>query len=85
MMIYNVLIAVCLSATPAPQCQEQTAVAWVIAPEPQSSPTGCMMHGMFYAATSRLVTEGSYAKVFCTARPLENSTTMNAAAPPAAS
>ena len=80
-MIYNVLIAVCLSATPAPQCQEKTAVAWVIAPEPQSSPTGCMMHGMLYAASSRLVTPGSYAKVFCTTRPQESSTTMRLVSP----
>ena len=64
-MLYTVAIAVCLSATPAPECHEPTAVAWIIAPENPTSPSGCMMHGMLYAAGSKLVTPGSYAKVFC--------------------
>ena len=80
-MIYNVLIAVCLSATPAPQCQEKTAVAWVIAPEPQSSPTGCMMHGMLYAASSHLVTGGATPRCSAPTRPQESSTTMRLLSP----
>jgi hypothetical protein len=64
-MLYTVAIAVCLSTTPTPDCQQPTAVAWVIAPDRPSSPSGCMMHGMLYAATSNLVAAGSYAKVFC--------------------
>ena len=74
-MLYTVAIAVCLAATPAQQCHEPTAVAWIVSPEHPSSASGCMMHGMLYAASSRLVTEGSYASVFCTA---------DAAAPPKA-
>jgi hypothetical protein len=65
-MLYTVLIAVCLAATPAKECRKETAVDWVIAPEQPPTITGCMMHGTLYAASSHLVGEGSYAKVFCT-------------------
>ena len=64
-MLYTVAIAVCLSATPIQNCGEVNSVAWVVAPEHPTSMAGCMRHGMLYAAESRLVTEGSYAKVFC--------------------
>jgi hypothetical protein len=47
------------------ECREQTAVDWIVAPEEPASPGACMMHGMLYAASSNLVREGSYAKVFC--------------------
>ena len=64
-MFYTVAIAVCLSATPIQNCSEGTSVAWVVAPEHPGSVDGCMRHGMLYAVESHLVTEGSYAKVFC--------------------
>lgn len=64
-MLYTVAIAVCLSAVSASDCREPTAVSWIIAPEAQGSATGCMVHGMQYAAMSHLVTAGSYAKIFC--------------------
>jgi hypothetical protein len=64
-MLYTVAIAVCLTATPIEKCHEDSAVAWVVAPEHPSSPSGCLAHGMLYAASSHLVIEGSYAKVFC--------------------
>jgi hypothetical protein len=64
-MLYTVAIAVCLSATPIPECHKLTAVSWIVAPEQPSSLTGCMRHGMLYAASSNLVTAGSYAKIFC--------------------
>jgi hypothetical protein len=67
MMLYTVLIAVCLSATPAKECRKETAVDWIVAPEHPSSPAACMAHGTLYAASSHLVGEGSYAKIFCTA------------------
>ena len=67
-MLYTVAIAVCLTGTPMPDCQEPTAVAWIVSPEQPNSPAGCLTHGMFYAASSNLVTAGSYAKVFCTPR-----------------
>jgi hypothetical protein len=66
-MFFTVAIAICLSVTPIERCSDQTAVAWIVAPEHPASPSGCMIHGMQYAASSNLVTEGSYAKVFCTA------------------
>ena len=64
-MLYTVAIAVCLSATPVPECSEINSVAWIVAPEHPASIAGCMRHGMLYAAESHLITEGSYAKVFC--------------------
>ena len=64
-MFYTVAIAVCLLTTPIPECQKATAVSWIVAPEHPPSLGGCMRHGMLYAATSNLVKEDSYAKVFC--------------------
>jgi hypothetical protein len=64
-MLYTVAIAVCLSTTPHIECHEPTAVAWIVSPEHPTSVSGCLMHGMLYASNSRLVTAGSYAKVFC--------------------
>lgn len=65
-MIYTVLIAVCMVSTPAADCQKPTAVDWIVAPETPASVSGCMLHGMEYAAASRLVGHGAYAKIFCT-------------------
>jgi hypothetical protein len=67
-MFYTVAIAVCLLTTPVHQCQQATAVSWIVAPEHPPSMGGCMRHGMLYAAESHLVTQGSYAKVFCSTR-----------------
>ena len=64
-MLYTVAIAVCLLGTPVPACQQPTAVSWIVAPDHPNTLTGCMRHGMLFAAESHLVTEGSYAKVFC--------------------
>jgi hypothetical protein len=64
-MLYTVAIAICLSTTPTPECQRLTSVSWVIAPEQPPTLGGCMRHGMYYAANSHLVQDGSYAKVFC--------------------
>jgi hypothetical protein len=64
-MLYTVAIAVCLSATPMQNCGETTSVAWIVAPEHPESIVGCMRHGMLYAAESHLVSDGSYAKIFC--------------------
>ena len=64
-MLFTVAIAVCLSGMPITECQQPTAVSWIVAPEHPTSIAGCMRHGMLYAAESHLVTEGSYAKVFC--------------------
>ena len=66
-MLFTVAIAVCMLPTPIERCGDQTAVAWIVAPEQPSSASGCMIHGTQYAASSNLVTQGSYAKVFCSA------------------
>jgi len=64
-MIYTVAIAICLSATPVSECRDATAVSWILAPEQPDSIGACMRHGMLYAASTNLVLEGSYAKIFC--------------------
>ena len=63
--MYSVVIAVCLLATPAKECVQATAVSWIVAPEHPDTASGCMRHGMLYAASSNLVVSGSYAKIFC--------------------
>lgn len=64
-MLYTVAIAICLAATPMQKCSEGTSVAWIVAPEHPASIVGCVRHGMLYATESHLVSEGSYAKIFC--------------------
>jgi hypothetical protein len=76
-MLYTVAIAVCLSTTPAPNCHKPTSVAWIVAPESPASASGCMMHGVLYAASSNLVTPGSYAKIFCSVRRAAGKTAAN--------
>jgi hypothetical protein len=73
-MFYTVAIAVCLLTTPVHQCQQANAVSWIVAPERPPSISGCMRHGMLYAAESHLVREDSYAKVFCSTRTTGRST-----------
>lgn len=65
---YAATIAVCLVGTPVAECDRDAAVAWIVAPETTPSLPGCMMHGMTYAASSRLVDAGSYPKIFCSSR-----------------
>ena len=63
--MYEVIVLVCaLSLSPA-KCQMNTATHVLHAPESQDTLTGCMMHGMQYAAESNTVTDGLYPKVFC--------------------
>lgn len=40
---------------------------FIVAPEHPHDLSGCMRHGMLYAAESHLVTAGMYPKVFCRA------------------
>lgn len=58
-------IAICLIGTPPEQCQLDTAVGWLVAPERQHHYGSCFSHGQQYAAQSRLVTEETYLKIFC--------------------
>jgi hypothetical protein len=59
------LILVCSLTVSAPDCQKNTAIATFYGPEPQESLVGCLRHGTLYAATSHLVTEGTYSKIVC--------------------
>jgi hypothetical protein len=65
--MYEVIILVCAMALTPMKCQMNTATHVLHAPEASDSLTGCMMHGMQYAAESNVVTEGYYPKVFCVA------------------
>jgi hypothetical protein len=66
-MIIDAFVAVCLLATPVPECNQRTAVAWMSVPSEHDLrlPMQCMRAGMLYAAESQLVTRGSYLKVLC--------------------
>ena len=68
-MLTAAFIAICLSGTPVTQCNRETAVDWIAAPETSVGLAGCQLHGLQYAASSRLVKEGTYPKVFC--RPVQ--------------
>jgi hypothetical protein len=59
------LILVCALTVSAPDCQKTNAIAVFYGPEPQESLSGCLRHGTLFAASSRLVTEGTYSKIVC--------------------
>jgi hypothetical protein len=61
----TILILICASSVAASDCQRDAAIHSFYAPSPQLSFTGCLREGALYAAQSRLVTEGTYFKVFC--------------------
>jgi hypothetical protein len=66
----NILILVCAITVAAPDCQKDTAIDIFYAPPPADeslSFSGCARQGMLYAAESRLVRQGNYAKVVCQA------------------
>jgi hypothetical protein len=60
-----VYVAICAAHIAVADCNRDTALDWIVAPERQSHPVACMIHGQQYAAASRLVSEGTYPKVFC--------------------
>jgi hypothetical protein len=67
-MLYTVAIAICLVGTAPHDCERNTAVDYVYAPEQAYGLVDCMIFGQLYAATSNLVSEGvTYPKVFCIA------------------
>ncbi|UIJ70702.1 hypothetical protein [Aurantimonas sp. HBX-1] len=69
-MNFLAAIAICLSSTPAHQCQRATAVHWFTVSETSLGLSTCMRDGMFAAARSRLLQGGDYPKVFC--RPVDD-------------
>jgi hypothetical protein len=66
-MFYDIFIAICMSATPAPDCGQASAVDWIAISsfDRVAGLGGCQIAGMEYAAQTRLVTPGTYAKIFC--------------------
>jgi hypothetical protein len=71
-MNFIAAIAICLSSTPVPECQQKTAVHWFTVSEVSSGLSGCMREGMVAAVRSRLLRGEDYPKVFC--RPVTAST-----------
>jgi hypothetical protein len=61
----DILILVCVLSVAAPDCQKATAQHIFHAPPSEGSMVGCMREGLMYAAQSRLLRPGSYAKIFC--------------------
>ena len=63
--MFITFVAICLAATPVQECQKETALDWIVAPERHESMSGCFQHGVHYAAQSRLVKPDTYPKIFC--------------------
>ena len=61
----KVLVLICLSSVPRPECQRDTALEWLWAPDKAPSLAMCGLVGQAYAGDSGRVTEGTYAKIFC--------------------
>jgi hypothetical protein len=61
----EILILVCALATAAPDCQKDSAIHVFYAPPSPDSSAGCLRQGLLFAAQSRLVKPGTYAKVGC--------------------
>jgi hypothetical protein len=61
----KILILVCALTVAAPDCQKNTAIDIFYAPPAGDSISGCTRQGLLYAAESRLVGPGNYAKVVC--------------------
>jgi hypothetical protein len=66
-MFYTIFIAICMSSTPAQDCGRDSAVDWIAVPnlDRMGGLSGCQIAGMEYAAQTRLVTPGTYAKIYC--------------------
>jgi hypothetical protein len=61
----DILILVCALSVAAPDCQKATAQHIFHAPPSDGGMVDCMREGLLYAAQSRLVTPGTYPKIFC--------------------
>ena len=61
----SVLILVCSLNIAHADCQRATAIDVVIAPEKARNDLECLRMGLMFAAESRLVMAGSYAKLRC--------------------
>jgi hypothetical protein len=61
----DILILVCALSLSAPACQKDTAQHVFFAPPGGEDISGCARQGLMFAAQSRLVTPGNYAKIVC--------------------
>lgn len=64
-LMLTVFVAICLAGTPVQDCNRDTALDWLVAPERQMGFGACLIHGQQYAAESNLAMDGAYLKVFC--------------------
>ncbi|WP_150522972.1 hypothetical protein [Roseibium sediminis] len=65
-MLFTAYVAVCLSTVSIQDCNRETALSWMVAPGNHQL-AFCMINGQRYAATSGVVHEGEYVKIFCKA------------------
>lgn len=65
-MLFTAYVAVCLSTVAVPECNKDTALNWMVAPG-QHQLAFCMINGQRYAASSGMVHDGEYVKIFCKA------------------
>lgn len=63
----SILILVCALALSHGECTRETAQHVFYAPPVDGGMVNCLREGMLYAASSRLVTPGTYAKIACRA------------------
>ncbi|MBD8893510.1 hypothetical protein [Roseibium litorale] len=66
-MLFTAYLAVCLSNVAIKDCNKDTALNWMVAPGENRGLAYCMTHGQRYAATSGVVHEGEYVKIYCKA------------------
>jgi hypothetical protein len=61
------IILICAIEVPAKDCTEAVALIRMVAPASEDGTgfAGCLRVGMLYAASSHLVTAGTYPKIFC--------------------
>jgi hypothetical protein len=62
----DALILVCALSIAVPDCQKATAQHVFYSPPTDGGLVNCLRDGLLYASQSRLVTPGTYAKIFCT-------------------
>ncbi|WP_417667377.1 hypothetical protein [Roseibium sp.] len=65
-MLYTAYVAVCLASVTVQDCNRDTALNWMVAPGNHNL-SYCMVHGQKFAASSGVVREGEYVKVYCKA------------------
>jgi len=65
-MLYTAYVAVCLASVSVQDCNRDTALDWMVAPG-EYPLSDCRVQGQQYAATSGIVHDGEFVKVYCKA------------------